>query len=85
MKDEDKLIEVMADLLAEVHEMRTEMGKSMGVNNNRLESLEKQQRKTNMELGEVRLSLMKVAPSLEKHADQEKRIKRLVKAVFNGH
>ena len=99
MKDEDKLIEIMADLLAEVHEMRTDMSKKMGSVDNRLEgvngqlntmngridSLEKQQKRTNLTLSEVRLSFMKLSNAIERHVDYDKRIKKLEKAVFNGH
>ncbi len=72
----------MAELLAEVHEMRNElkglreeMSGMRTDNNKRLERLEDQQVKTNMELGELRLSVMRLA-------DFNDRIIRLEDTVF---
>ena len=82
MKNEERLIEVMAELLAEVHEMRNElkglreeMSGMRTDKNKRLERLEDQQVKTNMELGELRLSVMRLT-------DFNDRIIRLEDTVF---
>jgi hypothetical protein len=82
MKNEERLIEVMAELLAEVHEMRVDMKTQMrdlntGMTdlNKRVGRLEDQQVKTNMELGELRLSVMRLA-------DFNDRIIRLEDTVF---
>jgi hypothetical protein len=90
MKDEEKLIEVMAEPLAEVHEMRLEVkgmredlnGKIDGLNNRvdglsgKIEKLEREQAKTTLGIGELRLSVMKLA-------DFGDRILRLEKEVFS--
>ena len=83
MKDEQKLIEVMSELLAEVHEMRLEIkGMRTDLNGridglaNRMEKVEGEQAKTNLAIGELRLSVMKLA-------DFGERIFRLEKEVFN--
>lgn len=82
MNNEERLIEVMADLLAEVHEMRVEMKglkeemSGMRTDNNfRLEALEKQQAKTNVEIHELRLSVMRLA-------DLSDRVIRLENVVY---
>jgi hypothetical protein len=90
MDNEKRLIEVMAELLAEVHEMRLEI-KGMradlnervdGVNlrvdglATKIEKLENEQSKTTLAIGELRLSVMKLS-------DFGERIFRLEKEVFN--
>jgi len=69
MADDNRLIEIMADLLAEVHQMRLE-------NNERLERLESQTAKNNLAIGELRLSVMKLAEKIEDiyHLDQRVRV-----------
>jgi len=59
----------MADLLAEVHQMRLE-------NNERLERLESQTAKNNLAIGELRLSVMKLAEKIEDiyHLNQRVRV-----------
>jgi hypothetical protein len=82
MKNEDRVIEVMVELLAEVHEMRIDMAKQFnglqtemkGVNSE-IKTLQKQQVQTNIELSEMRLSLMKLA-------DTSERVIRLENEVF---
>lgn len=80
----------MSELLAEVHEMRLEIkgmrtdlnGRIDGLANrvdslsNKVEKVEGEQAKTNMAIGELRLSVMKLA-------DFGERIFRLEKEVFN--
>lgn len=58
MSDQQKLIEVMAELLAEVHEMRMEIKGMRDDVNNRIGRLENEQVKTNLGIGELRLSVM---------------------------
>jgi hypothetical protein len=80
---EQKLIEVMSELLAEVHEMRLEIkgmrsdlnGKIDGLAD-KIEKLETVQSKTNLAIGELRLSVMKLT-------DYGERILRLEKEVFS--
>lgn len=73
MKDQQRLIEVMAELLAEVHEMRLGIDKS----NLRLESVEKQLIMNNRATSELRLSMMKLADRDVVINDHDKRIKKL--------
>jgi len=82
MKNDDRLIEVMAELLAEVHEMRKdtkvqlqELNTGMTDLNTRVGRLEEQQARTNLELGELRLSVMRLA-------DFNDRIIRLEDTVY---
>ena len=76
MKEEERLIEVMTELLAEVHEMRLEVKGMREDFNNRTTKLEEEQAKTNLGISELRLSVMKLA-------DFGERIFRLEKEVFN--
>ncbi len=83
MNDEKKLIEVMSDLLAEVHEMRmeikgmrTDLNGKIDILSTRMEKVENEQAKTNLGIGELRLSVMKLA-------DFGERVFRLEKEVFN--
>jgi len=71
MKDEEKLIEVMSDLLTEVHEMRIEM-----------KGMREEQVKTNLSIQELRLSVMKLSEEIIKTNGFEARIFLLEKEVF---
>lgn len=71
MKDEEKLIEVMSELLAEVHEMRIEM-----------KGMREEQVKTNLSIQELRLSVMKLSEEITKTNGFEARIFLLEKEVF---
>lgn len=82
MKNEERLVEIMAELLAEVHEMRVENQKNLHNINDTLHgvdkklfNLEKQQAKTNIGLADMRLALLKVA-------DYHDRLTRLEKIVL---
>lgn len=75
MKNEERLIEVMAELLAEVHEMRVDTSKQLNSLETAVKTLQKQQAQTNIELSEMRLSLMKLA-------DMSERVIRLENEVF---
>lgn len=75
MKKEDRLIEVMADLLAEVHEMRVDTSKQLNSVQTEIRTLQKQQAQTNIELSEMRLAIMKLA-------DMSDRVIRLENEVF---
>jgi len=82
MKNEDRLVEVMAELLAEVHEMRVDTSRQLTSVETTLtmlqtdvRTLQKQQAQTNIELSEIRLSLMKLA-------DMSERVIRLENEVF---
>ena len=66
-----RLIELMAEML---HEQRT--------TNNRLESLEKQQANTNLAIGELRVSVMRLADEIEKIVLLDQRVSKLEDVVF---
>ena len=51
---------------------------------NRIEKLEKQQEKTNLAIGELRLSVMLLAEKFEALSQLDKRIIRLEDAVFHA-
>ncbi len=82
MKNEDRLIEVMADLLAEVHEMRgdlkglhVEVAGMRSDTNIRLDKLETNMTKMNLQLAENSRAILKLA-------DFGDRIIRLENTVF---
>jgi uncharacterized coiled-coil DUF342 family protein len=78
MNDQQRLIEVMAELLAEVHEVRLEMKgmrEEQVKTNVAIGELRGEQAKTNLAIGELRLSVMKLA-------DFGDRILQLEKEVF---
>ena len=60
MKENEKLINAVIELAQEMKGMRKEQQET----NHRLENLEKQQARTNLELCEMRLSYMKVADEI---------------------
>ncbi len=73
--NEQRLIEVMSELLAEVHEMRLEIKGMREDFNTRTGRVENEQMKTNLGIHELRLSVMKLA-------DFGDRIHRLEAEVF---
>ncbi len=66
-----RLIELMAEML---HEQRT--------TNKRLESVEKQQANTNLAIGELRVSVMRLADEIEKIVLLDQRVSKLEDVVF---
>jgi hypothetical protein len=66
-----RLIELMAEML---HEQRT--------TNKRLESVEKQQANTNLAIGELRVSVMRLADEIEKIVLLDQRVSKLEEVVF---
>jgi hypothetical protein len=75
MNNEQRLIEVRSELLAEVHDMRLEIKGMREDLNSRTGWLESEQTKTNLGINELRLSVMKLA-------DFGERIYRLETEVF---
>ncbi len=96
MSSDDRLIEIMADLLAETRQFRQDsnarferleeklerLEEQQKKTNLSIERLEEQQRKTNLGLGELRLSVMKLADQLEKLVDIEQRVRVLEDVVL---
>ncbi len=89
MATNDRLIEIMADLLAEVHQMRLDSnarmdrmdGRLEGLDHRlesldqRLERLEGHQAKTNLAIGELRLSVMKLGDKIGEIGELDKRLR----------
>jgi len=71
MEGSPRLIELMAEML---HEQRT--------TNKRLESVEKQQANTNLAIGELRVSVMRLADEIEKIVLLDQRVSKLEDVVF---
>ena len=65
MKEDDRLINAVIDLSQEMKGMRKDMNNNQRETNNRLENLEKQQAKTNIAIGELRLSYMNMVEQQE--------------------
>jgi len=94
MNSDERIIELLSDILVEQKGMRSDISEMKNdisqlkeqqiITNNRLEKLEEQQAKTNLAIGELRLSVMKLAERLEIVADHEKRIDRLEHTVYNS-
>ena len=79
MKDENRIIELLAEMIQE-----------QKITNQRLikvetavEKLEKQQANTNLAIGELRLSVMQLADKFEIVSQHDKRITRLEDSVFH--
>ena len=87
MNSDDRIIELLSDILVEQKGMRkdiNELKEQQMITNNRLEKLEEQQAKTNLAIGELRLSVMKLAERLEIITDHEKRIDKLEHTVYKS-
>ena len=78
MEGIDRLIEIMAEMLDEQKGMR----KEQEVTNQRLEALEKQMVKNNLGIGELRVSVMRLADEIEKIVLLDQRVSKLEDAVF---
>ena len=73
MENNPRIVELLSDMLIE-----------QKTTNQRLERLENQQAKTNAALGELRLSVMKLAEKFETISQHDKRITRLEEVVFHA-
>ncbi|AMR28959.1 hypothetical protein A0257_18870 [Hymenobacter psoromatis] len=83
MAADDRLIEIMAELLAEVHQMRVDNNERLDKTNERLDKtnerldrLETQTAENNAAIGELRVSVMRLADKIEEiyHLDQRVRV-----------
>lgn len=85
MEGIDRLIEIMSEMLDEQKGMRAEMlgmRKEQEKTNARLDSLEVQTAKNNLGIGELRLSVMRLADEIEKVFQLDQRVTKLEDAVF---
>ncbi len=92
MEGIDRLIGLMADMLDEQRQTNVGLGtmnqrmesmdNRMLSMDKRLESLEKQQANTNLAIGELRLSVIRLADEIEKIVLLDQRVTKLENAVF---
>ncbi len=80
MDSDNRIIELLSDMLVEQKKTNERLEKvELGIIR-----LDEQQAKTNLAIGELRLSVMKLADRLEIIDDHEKRIDKLEHAVFHS-
>lgn len=98
MAEDNRLIEVVTDLLLEVREMksdvremktdirdiRSELKGFREDTNTRLDRLEDQQVKTNLAIGELRLSVLKISEELKALWELDQRVKVLESIVLKA-
>ncbi len=87
MKNEDKIIELLAEMVHKQDEMvknQSQMVKNQNSTNERLERLESQMIKLNVQTVENTRAIIKLADRIEDFAEHEKRIQNLEKAVFKA-
>ena len=87
-----RLIELMAEMLQEQRQTNEKLGSMneriesmdnrMESMNKRLESVEKQQANTNLAIGELRVSVMRLADEIEKIVLLDQRVSKLEDVVF---
>ncbi len=82
MAADDRLIEIMADLLAEVHLMRQDSNERLDRANERLSRLETQMGKNTAAVGELRLSVMRLSERIEEIHELDKRVRVLENIVL---
>jgi peptidoglycan hydrolase CwlO-like protein len=94
MGEDNRLVELVTDLLLEVRDIKTDIrdlktdvrdirSELKGFRedtNTRLDRLEDQQVKTNLSIGELRLSVMKISEELKAMVDLDKRL-RVVESI----
>ncbi len=92
MSNDDRIVELLSDILieqkgmrADMHDMRGDIQKlqqSEVRTTTAIERLEEMQAKTNLALGELRLSVMRLADDIVRITQHEGRIVRLEAEVF---
>ena len=89
MAADDRLIEIMADLLAEVHLMRQDSNERLDRVNSRLDHsidrldrLENQMSRNTAAVGELRLSVMRLSERIEEIHELDKRVRVLENIVL---
>lgn len=87
MNSDERIIELLSEMLIEQKAMKEQQiitnSRLLNVEN-KIEKLEDQQVKTNLAIGELRLSVMRLAERLEIIADHEKRIDKLEHTVSHS-
>lgn len=89
MAEDNRLIEIMADLLAEVHMMRQDNNERLDKTNERLDKtnerldrLDNQMAKNTAAVGELRLSVMRLAERVEEIHELDRRVRVLENIVL---
>ena len=80
--DNPRLVEIMADLLAETRQFRQESNANFAELKERVARLEEQQIKTNLALNELRLSNMRLAERIEDIVQLDQRVRVLENIVL---
>lgn len=78
MKNEDKMVELLAELVKESHETKVEISGMRGD----IIDLQKGQARNTAAVGELRLSVIKLTEKLEMVVDHERRIGKLESTVY---
>ena len=94
MNNDNRIVELLSDMLLEQKKTNERLGHVDGRLGNlevkfdgldkRLENVEKHQAKTNLAIGELRLSIMKFAEKINHQQQLEKRVIKLEKAVYKN-
>lgn len=82
MAEDNRLIEIMVDLLAEVHLMRQDNNERLDKTNERLDRLDNQMAKNTAAVGELRLSVMRLAERVEEIHELDRRVRVLESIVL---
>ena len=82
MASDDRLIEIMAELLDEMRHMRKDTNERLDTANNRLDRLETQMSKNTAAVGELRLSVMKLSDKIGEIHELDKRVRVLENIVL---
>jgi len=86
MKEESKIVELLAEMLKKFDnhdDLLKELIEGQKHNTQEIKKLNASQNKTNISIGELRLSNMRLAESIEHFFKIEERVKKLESAVFN--
>ncbi|MES2764713.1 MAG: hypothetical protein V4642_02515 [Bacteroidota bacterium] len=78
MSNDERIVSLLTDMLVE----QKETNKNLQSLNVRVEHLEQQQAKTNVELSDMRLAIMKMADKFEEVSELRGRVMRLEDEVF---
>ena len=78
MKDENKIVEILAEMLLRADKQEELLEKLVEGQGKLVEA----QAKTNLAIGELRLSNMRIAEALEKFGDHETRIQKIEQTLF---
>jgi hypothetical protein len=84
MAEDNRLVELVTDLLLEVRDIKTELKGFREDTNTRFERLEDQQIKTNPSIGKLPLSVMKISEDLKAMVELDKRVRVLESTVLKA-